>query len=214
MKKLLTVLLILCIPYVYLMIIWPQLPEVVPMHFTLNGAIDRYGNKSELLILTATLSFVIILVYLFIAHIHRLAPKMASAENKERLQKIALAVVVFMTGVQAWLIYIVQKGEPDFSIKFVLVALCLLLAIMGNYMPNLKPNYVAGFRLPWTLENENNWRKTHHLAGRFWFGGGLLCAFLLLILPFKMAVIIFSVSMLALIFVPAIYSYRLFKQSK
>ncbi len=81
-------------------------------------------------------------------------------------------------------------------------------------MPNLKPNYFAGFRLPWTLENEDNWRKTHHLAGRFWFGGGLLSALLFLVLPYKTAFIFFIVLMLIIIFIPGVYSYQLFKKSK
>ncbi|MDQ2752120.1 MAG: SdpI family protein, partial [Bacteroidota bacterium] len=37
---------------------------------------------------------------------------------------------------------------------------------MGNNFYNIKPNYFAGYRLPWTLESEENWRKTHHLAVR------------------------------------------------
>ena len=214
MKKIITVLLLLCLPYVYLAVIWPQLPQVVPLHYTLDGKIDRYGSKNELLLLTAGLSVVIVLVYLLMTNIQRIDPKRGVAENKSRMQKIALAVAVFMVGVQAWLIYITEKAELDFSLKFIFTGLCLLLAIMGNYMPNLKPNYFAGFRLPWTLENEDNWRKTHHLAGKFWFGGGLLSALLFLVLPYKIAFILFVVLMLIMILFPAIYSYQLFKRSK
>ena len=29
-------------------------------------------------------------------------------------------------------------------------------------------------RTPWTLEDEDNWRKTHHLASKIWFIGGLI----------------------------------------
>jgi len=45
---------------------------------------------------------------------------------------------------------------------------------MGIYMPKLKQNYYAGFKLPWTLESEENWNATHRLAGKIWPVGGLL----------------------------------------
>jgi uncharacterized membrane protein len=78
----------------------------------------------------------------------------------------------------------------------------------------MKPNYVAGFRLPWTLKNEDNWRRTHHIAGRLWFGGGLLGALLFLLLSFKFAVISVIVLFSILVLWPAIYSYRLYKKTK
>ena len=31
-----------------------------------------------------------------------------------------------------------------------------------------------GIRIPWTLESEENWNKTHRLAGRLWIIGGLV----------------------------------------
>ncbi len=184
------------------------------MHFNLQGQPDRYGEKKEIIPLITLLSFVALLVFLLLSNVHRIAPKKASAENKNRMQKIALSIVAFMVVVQCWLLYIIQNSEVAFSIKFILIAVCLLFAIIGNYMPNMKPNYIAGFRLPWTLNNEDNWRKTHHIAGRLWFGGGLLSAALCLLLPFKFAVISIIILFAILVFIPAIYSYRLYKKTK
>ncbi|HVE61680.1 MAG TPA: SdpI family protein [Chitinophagaceae bacterium] len=188
-KILFIVILLMLFPAIYLASIWGSLPATVPMHFNLQGEVDRYGNKNEVIVLTATLSLVALLVFLLLSNVHRITPKMASVENKERMQKIALSVLAFIVVVQCWLIYVIQNSELALSIKFILIAVCLLFAIIGNYMPNMKPNYVAGFRLPWTLKNEDNWRKTHHIAGRLWFGGGLLSAILFLLFPFKFAVI-------------------------
>jgi uncharacterized membrane protein len=213
-KILFIVMLLLLIPIIYLAVIWNSLPATVPMHFNLQGEADRYGSKNEVIAFTATLSLVAIIVFLLLSNAHRIAPKMASTENKNRMQKIALFIVAFMVVVQCWLLYVTQKGELVFSIKFILIAMCLLFAIIGNYMPNMKPNYVAGFRLPWTLKNEDNWRRTHHIAGRLWFGGGLLGALLFLLLSFKFAVISVIVLFSILILLPAIYSYRLYKKTK
>jgi len=209
-----TVILLLLIPIIYLASIWSSLPATVPLHFNLHGEADRYGSKNEVIIPIAILSLVAIIVFSLLSNVHRIAPKMASIENKNRMEKISLSIVAFMAVIQCWLIYIIQKSEFIFSIKFVLIAVWLLFAVIGNYMPNMKPNYVAGFRLPWALKNEDNWRKTHHIAGRLWFGGGLLSAVLCFLLPFKFAVISSILIFSVLILWPTIYSYRLYKKTK
>lgn len=208
------VILLLLIPVIYLASIWSSIPATVPMHFNLQGEADRYGNKNEVIIPIAILSIVALFVFLLLSNAHRIAPKMASAENENRMQKISLFIVAFMVVVQCWLLYIIQKNELVFPIKFILIAVFLLFAVIGNYMPNMKPNYVAGFRLPWTLKNEDNWRRTHHIAGRLWFGGGLLGALLFLLLSFKFAVISVIVLFSILVLWPVIYSYRLYKKTK
>lgn len=50
----------------------------------------------------------------------------------------------------------------------------LLLTAMGNYLPKCPPNYTVGIRLPWTLADEDNWKKTHRLGGYVMMAGGLL----------------------------------------
>lgn len=212
-KLFLSVALALAIPFIYLAGIWSSLPETVPLHFDFKGNIDRYGSKNDVLITVPALSLVGLLVYVLLSNVHRISKK-APVENKSRMQKIALAVLFFITLVQCWLLYIMQTGTLGVSVKFILAAVFLLFAVIGNYMPNLKPNYVAGFRLPWTLNSETNWRKTHDVAGRVWFAGGLLCMLICLLLPFQTALAAAGVLFFIMLMLPAIYSYRLFKQAK
>ena len=40
-------------PAIYLASIWKTLPEKVPMHYNLKGEPDRFGNKTELLVMMA-----------------------------------------------------------------------------------------------------------------------------------------------------------------
>jgi len=112
------------------------------------------------------------------------------------------------------IIYSASKGNIRFSAGLIFSAVGLFFAILGNYLPNMKPNYFAGFRLPWTLENEENWRKTHQLAGKLWFGGGILLAVICLFLPAELAIIIFFTIMVTITLIPCVYSYQLFRQQK
>jgi uncharacterized membrane protein len=104
------------------------------------------------------------------------------------------------------------KSVPFFSVRFLFISMGLLFAIIGNYMNNLKPNWFAGLRLPWTLENEDNWRRTHQLASKLWFAGGLLMALCGLLLPFKAAFTALIIIGLIIVIVPGVYSYRIYKE--
>ena len=201
-------------PAVYLAIGWDKLPGTIAMHFDLHGNPDRYGSKKELIGLTAIMIALNLFVYFLLTNIHRIDPKKRAAENRERLNRIAMAVSVFLSAILLLIIYSSMKGSVNISMGVIFSGVGLLFAVIGNYMPNMKPNYFAGFRLPWTLENEENWRKTHALAGKIWFGGGLLIALVCLFTPPVISMIFFFAITVVITIIPAVYSFRLYKQKK
>ena len=210
LKKLVWV--ILLIPAVYLAIAWKSLPETVAMHFDWKGNVDRYGTKRELIGMLVVLFFVSVFAYLLLANIYRIDPKKYAVENKERLQRLAFGFVVFMAALQCMIIYSSTQNDIRFGLLF--PGMGLLFAFIGNYMPNIKPNYFAGYRLPWTLESEDNWKKTHALVGKLWFGGGLLIAVVCIFLSNKASFIFFMAVMCVISITPVIYSYRYYLQQK
>lgn len=91
------------------------------------------------------------------------------------------------------------------------IFLGVLLIAIGNYLPKSKQSYTVGIRLPWTLNSEENWNRTHHLAGYLWILGGVL----LLLCAFLPAVWFLPVLMILLILVAGIlfaYSYSLYRK--
>jgi uncharacterized membrane protein len=207
--------LVMIIPAVYLAITWNRLPEKVAMHYDLRGQVDRYGSKNELITMVIVLIAVNVLVYLLLTNIYRIDPKKYAAENKSRLNRMAFAVSVFLSALLCMLLYSSLQNNIKFSMRIILAGIGLLFAIMGNYMHNIKPNYFAGFRLPWALENEENWKKTHAYAGKLWFFGGILAAVVCLLMPDGLAAIIafFTITFIMTL-IPIVYSYRLFREQK
>ena len=51
LQKELPLIIIVLIPFVYLAYVWNSLPEKVPLHWNIEGEIDRYGEKSELILI-------------------------------------------------------------------------------------------------------------------------------------------------------------------
>jgi uncharacterized membrane protein len=216
MKKILKTLvwIIFLIPAAYLSIIWQSLPERVPMHYNLNGEVDRIGSKSELIFLVLVITGVNIGTYLLLVNIHRIDTKKYVQENKDRMFRIGFIVSVFISAILCVLLYNTANEISKLLPGIIFSAVGLLLSFTGNYMYNIKPNYYAGFRMPWTLKNEENWRKTHHLGGKLWFIGGLVIAIVCLFLPFRVAFIFFLSIITIMTIIPLVYSYRLHKQQK
>jgi uncharacterized membrane protein len=199
-------------PAVYLAIVWNTAPETVAMHANLKGEVDRYGSKNELITMTLILTLVNAAVYLLLPQVYRIDPKRYAAENKSRLHRIAFAVSVFIAAVLCLLIYSSIHESIKFSSRFILAGVGLLFAVIGNYMYNIKPNYFAGIRLPWTLNNDENWKKTHLLGGKLMFGGGLLIAIISLFTSFYLSIIILFGILSIIILITCIYSYKLYRK--
>ena len=199
-------------PAVYLAIVWNTVPETVALHANLKGEVDRYGSKNELIILTIILTVVNAAVYLLLPQVYRIDPKRFAAENKSRLYRIAFAVSVFIAAVLCLLIYSSIHDNMKFSSRFILAGVGLLFAVIGNYMYNIKPNYFAGIRLPWTLNNDENWKKTHLLGGKLMFGGGLLIAVICLFASFSLSMIMLFGILFLIILITCIYSYNLYRK--
>lgn len=210
MKKIIW--LIILVPAVYLAITWNSIPASVPMHYDLEGNIDRYGDKSELIIMVAILTAINLLVYLLLPNLYRIDPKKYAVENKDRLFRIAFAVVVFLSAVICLIIYSSIRGNIHFGTRLIISGTGLLFAVIGNYLHTIRPNYFAGFRLPWTLNNDENWKKTHLLGGKLFFGGGLFIAVSCLFVPFKVSMIILFITVLVITVITCVYSYNLYKK--
>jgi uncharacterized membrane protein len=199
-------------PAGYLAIVWNTIPERVPLHADLNGDVDRYGSKNELITITLILTVVNILVYLLLPQVYRIDPKRFAIENKSRLSRIAFAVSVFIAAVLCLLIYSSIHEDLELSTRFIVAGAGLLIAVVGNYIYNIKPNYFAGIRLPWTLNNDDNWKRTHFLGGKLMFAGGLLIAVVCLFVSFPSSMIILFAVIFLIILITCIYSYNLYKK--
>ncbi|GAA4742307.1 SdpI family protein [Flavisolibacter ginsenosidimutans] len=204
------VVLVALLPAVYLLLIWPSMPQTVPVHFGADMKPDRLGDKDELWLTTGILAVVSIVVYFLLINLHRFDPKRKDAAQSATFQKLAGGTVIFIAALNFLILNSAKGGTTIQSFLFPLLG--LMFAFIGNYMNHIKPNYFAGIRLPWTLNNDENWRRTHQLGGKLWFAGGLLIAVVCLFLKPPASFIFFIVVIVVMVFIPVVYSYRLYKK--
>lgn len=208
LKKELPIIGIVLLPFVYLAIIWNKLPQKVPVHWNIRGEVDRYGEKTEMILIPILLP---LLVYLIFLVVPKIDPKNKVNKMGNKLNSLKFVLTTLMSGLALFLIFSAQRQNfTNPNLIFVFVGLMYL--VFGNYFKTIKANYFIGIRTPWTLESETVWKETHRLAGKLWLAGGLLVIISALFLDDKMNVLTFFIITGIITLVPAVYSYFIFKK--
>lgn len=109
-----------------------------------------------------------------------------SPEQFARFEKtydaIVLAVVVLVLGVHAAIIA-GALGYAGAAARIVPAVLGGSMILMGNVMPRLRPNWVAGVRTKRTLRDPQLWRSTHRIFGAAFVVSGVLTIIVALVAP-------------------------------
>src|SRR5688572_16676614 len=164
-------------PLIYLLIIWPSMPDTISTRFEFDNAFEKIQSKNSLLTGSIILTAVSLILYLVLRNLKRFDPKVTDSTPTATFHKLAATITIFLIIVN-YILILTAKNSWIIDIRFAVAFLGLLIVLIGNYMNNLKPNYIAGIRLPWTLNDPQNWKKTHLLAGKVWFAGGILVVLL------------------------------------
>lgn len=181
---------------------WNKLPEQMGTHFGVNGEVDGYSNKTFAVFGTPLL---LLAVEWFCAFVTANDPKKQNISPK--LFKLVLYIIPIVSMFIALFLYSYNLGFNINITNAAAIFVGLIFIIVGNILPKAKHNYTVGIRIPWTLANEENWNRTHHLAGYLWVIGGIIT----ILLSFIDATKIISIVLVPIIIgiVPCIYSYIL-----
>ena len=181
---------------------WDRLPDVMATHFGINNEADGFSSKAFAVF---GLPAVLLAILCLVAFVTSQDPKRQNISPKMFTLVLWIAPVVSL--VIAATMYPVNLGYAVDISFFAELLLGLLFIIVGNYLPKARQNYTIGIRIPWTLANEENWNRTHRLAGYLWMICGvlmiLLCLTRLLPAPWTVGLL------LIMVLVPCGYSYWL-----
>lgn len=182
---------------------WNRLPAEVPTHWNVRGEPDGWSPR----IMAALL---LPLLVAGIAAGLRVLPKIdPRRENYEKFVD-AYWIMGNCLGVFFGLLHVaVMASSVGYPIDISRVAaggIGVLMAISGNYLGRVRPNWFLGIRTPWTLENPEIWRRTHRLTGWLFVGAGIVIVGAALVAgPWVPRVVISAV--LAAVLVPFVASF-------
>jgi uncharacterized membrane protein len=214
MKKttpnLLLALVLLAIPFGYAAYVYPSLPDTIPIHFNIKGEADGFGGKDSIFLVPGIMAATGLFTFFLLNNIKNFDPKRYQVADDGLFKKLALALVAFLS-LLALIITFSSTNHTINITKLLLPFIGLSFSAMGWYMPKIHQNYFAGFKLPWTLENEANWNATHKVAGTVWLFGGWFQAIATITLSSKPGFICFLIATAIMVIIPTIFSYRMFK---
>ena len=195
--------LVTLLPILAGVILWNQLPDTMVTHFDFNNQPNGFSSKAFTVF---GIPAILALIHLFAIFVVGTDPK-AEAQNG-KVRTLVVWIVPIVSVVVCGLMYAYNMGSTVNAQMITLLLIGVLFVIIGNWFPKMRQNYTIGIRLPWTLANEENWKKTHHLSGYIWIAGGILMMVAAFI-PGDIASYVVLVVVLACVLIPGIYSYNL-----
>lgn len=211
-KQLLLTSIIILLPVVAGLFLYNQMPDNIAIHWGVDNKPNGFAPKLLAIVGMPIFLWLINLLVIFMVNVD---PKNANQNKKiQWLGPWIVAIIAFVVQVMTILAAI---GKPVNVGMMVTIIIGFTYMVVGNYLPKATRNYTIGIRLPWTLDNEDNWRSTHRLAGYIWSVGGLLVVISGIFMMIVPALVIFFTILaitLLMIIIPLIYSYRFYKNSR
>jgi uncharacterized membrane protein len=193
------------LPFIYILIVYDKLPPFAPFQLSEDQGIY------QVVLFVMGVSVFWYLVYLVKP---ALVPKTSYNDNLKNFNRIRSIMLGFTS--LLCLTFISQKiGIPFNWSKIGFILGMLYVTALGNLYPTIKHNYFIGIKNSWTMSNELIWKKTHFFAGKLFFWGGLtgaLYGILFNITPVPYMPVLYVGYVFALVLVPKLYSYLLYRK--
>ena len=208
-KKLLVITsLLTLLPIPVGLLLWDKFPETMAIHFGFTGQADGFAS--------VPFAVFVLPLCLLLGHwvcIFFTALDKGNKNRNQKLQTIVLWVIPLIGNLSCLGIYALSLGWEFSPVAWTMIPMGILFAVIGNYLPKTRMNSTMGIKIYWTYTSEANWNATHRFGGKVWLIGGIIIA-LCGLLPHGWAVSIMLVSVMILVVLPIIYSWRFYKQEK
>lgn len=193
---------------VVIVILYPNLPDVIPVHFNWQGDADGWLPKAVAIWIMPALTILLWGITSYLPHID---PKKERYEEfAASYKRIRTSTAVLLSALHVMLL--TSYDEPQLITRMVLFSAAIFFAVIGNEMGRFEQTWFSGIRTPWTLADERVWRRTHRVGARWFVGVGLLNALLVPFLPIPVALAVFLISVVGVSIGTTGYSYMLYKR--
>ncbi len=186
-------------------------PGPIPMHFGLDGTVDRYGDRTEAVMLIAGMMVLSLIVGLMIDASARM-PEAGEARRRGLAiaKGLGVALPCLVSALMAGLALSMKPTELV-SGHIVSIVLFGLFAVVGAVMGKVPPNAFVGVRTAWSLSSRLAWDRSNRLAGRLFLGFGLIGMVASLALPQRLAMPILIGGVLIIAVLSIFESWRVWR---
>lgn len=194
---------VILLPIIAGLLLWDRLPDRIPTHWGASGEVDGWSGKGFAVFAMPALMLGIQLLCFFATASD---PKRGNIRRK--FLSMVLWIIPVLSVMTSCISYAVALGAKIRVEQVIPGFFGLMLVIIGNYMPKFQQSYTLGIKLPWTLNSEENWNRTHRFGGKIWALGGIGVLFCTLMGWGIASIVILAV----VVIVPTVYSYVLYRK--
>ena len=187
--------------------LYSRLPDTVPTHWNMHGEVDDTMAKFPGVFLPSLMAIVL---WFLLPLLRKIDPRRASYEKFDATFFLIVNLVCVMMAVVEGLILAIGLGMKVDMVRTSMLSVGIMFIVLGNYMPRIRSNWWMGIRTPWTLDNEEVWRRTHRFAGRAFVVGGLITC-VSTMLPSEASSVIAVAAMVVASLLPVVYSYLIWR---
>ena len=203
LKTLIITSVIILLPILAGVILWNQLPDPMPSHWNASGEVDGWSSKPF-----AIFGLPLILLAAQWLCVLGTAADPKKNNHPEKILHLVLWIIPVLSVAMHTFVYLIALGHGVRMEVVMPVLIGVIFTIIGNYLPKCKQNYTIGIKIPWTLNNEENWNRTHRFAGRLW----VVCGLVIMLTGFFGGFWIFFAIVLLMVLAPFFYSYMLHRK--
>ncbi len=150
-------------------IIFPVLPNSIPIHWGVNGVADGFGSPISVFFFPGLLLFVFVL-FLIIPKLMVFKKNFLKFEKDFWVLNLVIEFFLF-----SFFIISLYSIFNNLNINFfVIFLISFLFIIIGFLLPSFKRNFFVGIRTPWTLASDKVWVRTHEFGGKVFIFTGLI----------------------------------------
>lgn len=211
------------LPLIILLFALPYMPDIVPAHYNASGELDRWGSKYEDLILPV-LTMLICAVWLVgEIPVERAAHKQSGSgtSQKTTVRTWAIAGCCMFAVFSVMTVWIIadafSKGSAASRIPLepiMNVVIGLVFIVLGNILPNTRPNRLIGIRVPGAYKSRESWRRCQRFGGLAFIIGGVILVILGIVVHSSSLVNTYALLAVLLIIVLACYIYSVYAGKK
>lgn len=173
------------IGFVIVGLFFSMAPAQIPVHYDINGQIDRWGSKYEFILLP----IINLLFGGFMAWLARREQKQGREMNEQVVAGMTVCVLVFFN--LLWLFFMwkaidvdnFDSGLGELSTKAFMILIFASFIPLGNSMPKAQRNSIYGLRTKWSMANDRCWQKSQRFGGYALVISGIIGTLLCALLP-------------------------------
>ena len=162
---------VISLSYLVAILALPSLPEIIPVHWNVYGEADGFANSFPGVFGLPVIITLCTIILMILPRFEEIQVNIRTFPDIYQIVIFTLAGTLFAMEL---VVLLISAGYQVRAGIIIPMFLGILFVVVGSLMPYIGRNTIIGIRLPWTLRDEDIWKKTHERGGPAFVIAGFL----------------------------------------